>query len=571
MKEALVTPENNNMKTNLYIIILFTWVLIQPGFGQRDDSFNYEYALIEAARQKTIGNINESIKLYQKCLEENPESALVYYELGSIYIALNQPDISEKLLRRAYELESDNYWYVLAYSQILNFQKEYKLLAQVLKDYLKIDNNLRIKFSLANAYHNIGKERRALRILEGIEKNKGISEQVLLKKVEIYKQQKKFDKGEKELKKLLRIFPEAPEYNIIMAEFLEETSRMEKAVKFYKRAYQLDSTNLYAISNLADYYTGKGIMEEGLYFLNRAFTLDDIKLEKKLSTIVYFLGKDELVKNNRKEFEEVINTLMSKYPDNTDILSIAYDFHREGENFQDAYMIIRSLLEKNKDNYMLWQQAIYTASMLNKYNDIMEMGNEALTIFPNKKELKLFTGIAYFQNENFEQAYTYLVDGYESGLDMGVQIQFLTFLAESSYKLKKVDESFYYFEELLLLQPDNYMVMNNYSYYMALEEITLERAEELSRKAINEYPQNPTYLDTYAWILFKLNRYEEAYDYISKAVAKEIEDPDVYFHYAWILCKTGDKERSGEYFKKAQNSGFSDIEEIRKGLKSCEE
>ncbi len=568
---ASVIPGKTNMKRNIIILLIISVFVIKSGNAQSGDNFNYEYALIEAARQKTIGNINESIKLYQKCLDENPRSALVYYELGSIYIALNQPDISEKFLAKAYELEEDNYWYVLAYSQILNYQAKYKNLVKVLKNYLKKQDNLRIQFTLANTYSKIGKERKALNILESIERKNGISEQVLLKRVEIYKDQSKFDKGEKELKKLLNVFPEAPQYNIIMAEFLEETGRMTEAVKFYKYAYELDTTNIYAISNLADYYMEEEEIEEGLYFLNRAFTLDDIKIEKKISTLVYFIGQDDLVQKYNDEMETILRTLINRHPDNYDIKTIAYDFYSETEKFELAYSVIKDLLEEKNDNFMLWQQAIYTASLLNKFDDIIEMGNEALKIFPNKDELKLFVGIAYFQKEEFEKAYNLLNEGYENGLDLGVQIQYLTFLGESAYKLGKIEEAFYYFEELLLLQPDNYMVMNNYSYYMALEEITLDRAEELSRVTINKFPKNPTYLDTYAWILFKIKRYQEAYDYIKRAVSKEVEDPDVYFHYAWILCKIGKKELSREYFKKAKDAGFDDIQELDKGLKHCKE
>ena len=563
-------PEKSNMKKHLLIIMIISVFVIKSGNAQSGD-FNYEYALIEAARQKTIGNINESIKLYQKCLEANPQSALVYYELGSIYIALNQPDISEKFLSRAYEIEEDNYWYVLAYSQILNYQKKYKKLVKVLKNYLKKHDNLRIKFTLANTYYQLGKQRKALGILENIEKKNGISEQVLLKKVEIFKDQSKFDKGQKELTKLLNVFPEAPQYNIIMAEFLEETGRMKEAVKFYKSAYELDTTNIYAISNLADYYMEEEEIEDGLYFLNRAFSLDNIKIEKKISTLVYFMGQDELVQKHNQEMETVVRTLMNKHPDNYDIKTIAYDFFSESEKYEDAYTVIKDLLEDKKDIFMLWQQAIYTASLLNKYEDIIEMGNAAMRIFPNKDELKLFIGIAYFQKEQYEKAYEFLMEGYENGLDLGVQVQYLTFLGESAYKLEKIEEAFYYFEELLLLQPDNYMVMNNYSYYMALEEVTLDRAEELSRITIDKFPKNPTYLDTYAWILFKIQRYQEAYDYIRGAVSKEVEDPDVYFHYAWILCKIGKKELSQEYFKKAEDAGFNDLNELNEGLKHCKE
>ncbi len=570
-REDLVIQEKVNMKTKFKLILILTIAFLANGFSQSTDDFNYEFALIEAARQKTIGNINESIKLYQKCLAENPESAVVYYELGSIYIALNQPDISEKFLLKAYELENSNYWYVLAYSQILDYQKEYNELLKVLKDYLEVDNNLKITYTLANTFHKLGKERKALRILEKMERDYGVSEQVLLKKVEILKKQNKFLKGEDEIGKLLDLFPEAPEYHIIMAEFLEETGQIQKAIDFYQKAYQLDSMNLYAITNLADYYTEKGEMNQALYYINRAFTLEEVKLEKKMSSLVFFLSRKELLHEHKERFKDILNTLLNLYSENFEIAAIAYDFYMEIEDYERAYGVIKTLLENKKDNYLLWQQAIYTASLLEKYDDMIMLGEEAITIFPNKGQLKLFSGIAYFQKEKYQDSYKLLLEGYENGYEPGEQIQYLTFLAESAYKLGKVQKAFYYFEELLLLEPDNHLAMNNYSYYMALEGSTLERAEELSLKTIMANPENPTYLDTYAWVLFKLKRYEEAYDFIKKAISKEVEDPDIYFHYAWILCQNGENELAGQYFKKARDLGYNDDKKIEKGLNCCKE
>lgn len=541
------------------------------GFCQHEEKFDYEFALIEAARQKTIGNINESIKLYQKCLEAFPESDVAYYELGSIYAALNQAEISGRLLERAHELSPDNYWYILAYSQILDFQQEYRKLIKVLKKYLKENDKSMMWFSLANTYHKLGKNRRAFRILDRMENEQGLSEKVLLKKVEIYKAENKYQKGEKELKKLLEVFPESPEYNIIMAEFLEETGMDEKSVVYFRKAYELDTTNLYAISNLADYYTTNNNMKEGLYFLNRAFTLDEIEIEKKLNTLVYFLGEKHTIEKFTSEFIDIMNTLLSKYPDNYEVKTIAFDFFSNIEHYSKSYEIIHNLLDEHEDKYIFWERAIYIASLLNKYGEIIDLGEKALAIFPNKRELKLFIGIAYYQKENYEECYRYLSESYEPGLEMQQELQYLTFLAESAYKLNKIDESFYYFEELLLLQPDNYAVMNNYSYYMALEDITLRRAEELSRQTIEQNPDNSTYLDTYAWILFKLDNYSEALEYIQKAMKREIEDAEVFFHYAWILCKTGDKSESRKYFERARSAGYNDELELEEGIKFCAE
>ena len=56
----------------------------------------------------------------------------------------------------------------------------------------------------------------------------------------------------------------------------------------------------------------------------------------------------------------------------------------------------------------------------------------------------------------------------------------------------------------LQLNPQNLPVLNNYSYYLSLDKRDLDKAEMMSGITIKAEPMNPTYLDTYGWIL--LNR-----------------------------------------------------------------
>ncbi|MGC9342051.1 MAG: tetratricopeptide repeat protein, partial [Bacteroidales bacterium] len=290
-----------------YFYIVFILVFsFSEVIGQEEDSYTYEFALVEAARQKTIGNINEAIKLYKRCIEVQPDSDIAYYELGSIYAALNQEEIAEQFLSKAYNIDPDNYWYLLAYIQILNYKEKNKEIITLINEYLKGNNDLRMNYVLANAYTNIGKEKKALKILEKIEKENGIAEQILLKRVEILKESGKNDKAEQELLKLIKVIPESPEYHIIVAEFYEETGNMPMALEYFKEAYNLDSTNIYAISNLADYYTQNGPVDLGLFYLDRAFSLDQITIEKKLSTLLYYLGEDDMLVKYNPEFNQII-------------------------------------------------------------------------------------------------------------------------------------------------------------------------------------------------------------------------------------------------------------------------
>jgi tetratricopeptide (TPR) repeat protein len=68
------------------------------------------------------------------------------------------------------------------------------------------------------------------------------------------------------------------------------------------------------------------------------------------------------------------------------------------------------------------------------------------------------------------------------------------------------------------------MVLNNYAYYLSEKKKNLERAEAMSRKSNELEPNNATYMDTYAWVLYQMKRYEQAAEWMDKTVEQMQKD-----------------------------------------------
>ena len=552
------------------LLLIFLVTVSLTSFGQDTEDYNYQYALTEAARQKVIGNLQDAIILYKKCIDAKPESSVAYYELGSIYAALKEPDLAEDYLNKSYVRDPSNYWYVVAYDQILKRNGKDKEAIKICRKYLKEDKDSRILFNISESLVAMKKYKKAVKVLNSIEKRNGLSEMVSLKKVEIYKKWGKFDEGLSELMKLRGNMPEAPEFNILVAEYLEEGGRKDEAINYYKKAFELDSTNIYAITNLADYYNQNGFTEKGYYYLGKAFSLDQINVSKKLNTMMFFLKNDSLMNADSTRIGQLVQELVTKYPENYDINTVAYDFYNKTDQVNKAYTIIEKLLMLKTDNYVLYQQALFKASRLGKYDDIVKYGNEALRYFPNKPELKLFIGIALYQKGSYEKSLETLQSGYNPELNSGLKTQYLTFLGESAYRSGNYDDSFAYFDALLALDPDNLMIKNNYSYYMATAAIDLKKARKLSGETIQKDPENGTFLDTYGWILFKSGDYVQAKIYLEKAIKNSTGNSEISFHYAEVLYKLGDRDLALTWFEKARDEGMhsSSLDERIRELKN---
>ena len=88
----------------------------------------------------------------------------------------------------------------------------------------------------------------------------------------------------------------------------------------------------------------------------------------------------------------------------------------------------------------------------------------------------------------------------------------------------RYDEAFAAFDSALVYNKDNVAYLNNYAYYLSLREERLDEAAEMSRRTLKAAPDNPIYLDTYAWIMFVSRQYDEAERVMHKVVPPDSTD-----------------------------------------------
>ncbi len=80
----------------------------------------------------------------------------------------------------------------------------------------------------------------------------------------------------------------------------------------------------------------------------------------------------------------------------------------------------------------------------------------------------------------------------------------------------------------------------------------LDRAFAMAARAVELDGNNATLLDTYAWVLFRLGRLQEARRTMQQAISFDrSENPELYLHYGDILAALGEKFMAETYWRKA--------------------
>jgi tetratricopeptide (TPR) repeat protein len=221
---------------------------------------------------------------------------------------------------------------------------------------------------------------------------------------------------------------------------------------------------------------------------------------------------------------------------------------------QESY---KRALKINDQVYQIWEQLLRIQVSRGEFEQAITDGEHALSIFPNQAVLYLYTGIGYAQTQKHEKAIAYL----KSALDLETEdkdiiVQIHSTMGDSYNALKQFKLSDQSYTKALELDPRNSYVLNNYAYYLSLREENLVEAEKMSRRSNELDPDNSSSEDTYAWILFKLKKYEEARIWIERALQHNSKSAVQLDHYGDILYLLGEKGKAVEQWRVAKEMGL---------------
>jgi tetratricopeptide (TPR) repeat protein len=140
--------------------------------------------------------------------------------------------------------------------------------------------------------------------------------------------------------------------------------------------------------------------------------------------------------------------------------------------------------------------------------------------------------------------------------DSGFISDMFALVGDIQHELGNTADCYIAYDSALVYNADNLGALNNYAYFLSLEGRELDKAQQMSFKTVEAEPENMTYIDTYMWILFVLERYDEAKAYAEKLLSLGEEDaPVVLEHCGNIFAKCGDINRAVELWSEAQKQG----------------
>lgn len=522
------------------------------------DEITYQYNIFEADKYFNEENYELAESYYLLCLNFQPENPYLLYRLASISLQQKDLNSAEIYIDKCLNYNDTNEWYLYLAGNIYGFNAKLEKAEKIFNKLISLKpNEFDFYVCLADVYIKGNKLKKALSIYELIEKKFGIDETIVMQKKNIYLQLKNKKKAEEELVKLINYYPEEVQFQRILADFYYQLGDLDKAISAYKKILADNPSDGVSHIGLAGCYHSKKDIDNFFNEITAGFSSLMVSVEIKISILIDITHDPKLINENFDKVFNLSELLVKIYPDDPDANTIYADFQMNKGNIYIARLALQKVIETRKNKYGIWEQILFIDNQMADWNSMIKHSAEAIEYFPNIPFFYFFNGISNFQLSKYTQAKKSLEFGY-SILPKNDPLlsDFLTFMGEVYYKLDDKETAYSYFDKLLDADPGNLMVMNNYSYYLSLDKANLQKAREMSLQTIQKEPENSTYLDTYAWILFEMKQYSEALKYIKKAVDFDSTRSGVIIeHYGDILYFNDDAEGALEQWKRVKTIG----------------
>lgn len=527
----------------------------------------FEYLYVEALKQKMFGNAQKAIQLLSSCLDIDPNSSAAMYELANIHAANNDFTSASLLLEKAISINSENKWYKLLLAQIYQKQRKFSESAELYTELIQLEpDNLEYLYMRAALLANAEKYQEAIDAFTAMEEKTGVNEQISIEKQQIYLSMGEVDKAFEEIEKLIDYDPSETKYLGLLADLYQSQGDSENALKYYKKIQEMEPGNGFVHFSLANFYLESGDEEKSFEETKEGFKSNEVDMQTKLQMYMMLTSNREESKITENKELELIQLLLEEYPDEFLVRTIYADYFLKKNKLEEAREQMLKALDIQQDDYMVWERVLFIDNDLQDWDGLYKHSKNAMDLFPNQPQTYFLHAISCVQLEKFEETKKAVEEGLDYVVDNPqLQGQFLMLKGEAIYKLGDHDEAFTFFDEAVNLDPDNYIALNNYAYYLSVANKNLDKAERMSGKVVERFPDNPTYLDTHAWVLFKKGEYSLAKFYMQSALNNGGQDnPTLLEHYGDILFMLQKLDEAKQFWEKAKNNGSTSEVLLRK-------
>ena len=516
----------------------------------------FDYFFLEAVRMKENGQYDAAYELYKHCLDINPASGAALYEISQFYMYLGQEAKGEEALKQAIRSDESNFWYkqTLAsyYEQKRNMPKAISVYENMAEQF---PSRLEPLMSLVDLYNRTKSYQNVITVLNRLEELDGKSEQISMEKFRMYLLMGKQDSAFIEIENLSKEYPYDLRYQNILGDVYLNNGKYPEALATYQHILKEEPHYAPAVLSMASYYQKTG--QDSLYQLQLDTILmnDNVLSDTKMELMRQNILQSEQTTKDSTQIVALFKRILARPQQNADLAMLCAQYMITKNMKEESVPVLEQVLSLDPENKPAYLQLLSYAIQDNDLDKVIQIATSALEYHPDALEFYYYCGIAHYQKEETDKAldvFTRGVRQINEKSDKQIASDFYAILGDIYHQKGRAEESYAAYDSSLVYNPDNIGTLNNYAYFLSIDKKQLDKAEEMSYRTVKAEPENKTYLDTYAWILFEKGRYTEARIYIEQALRNGGDKSRVIVeHCGDIYYMLGEKDKALAYWEKA--------------------
>ncbi|MBP3774341.1 MAG: hypothetical protein ILA34_03195 [Bacteroidaceae bacterium] len=524
----------------------------------------YEKYYLEAVTQAGLGHFAAQQELLRRALKYCPHSPEALFAMADL--SSQNPLCSEEetaaLYRKAIALWPDNNEFVWEFAkyQIKTGQADSAtvLLERLTNDPLRRGNAYSL---LGNVYEHAGKFEQLLQVTDRWEKDEGKDESIDWTRVRALMRLARYDDALLRVDSMCLAYPQSDYYPVVKAEIYLDQGDTARALAQNEAVMQDNPDNRHAQIFLVRYYQMRGEQAQLEKQIEKVILNPKQDMELRANFLQTYM-KSKSGKGQDNQVDRIFRSLLQEPMESPELMNV-FVSSLSAKNAPDtAYVpVMTKLLEidptdkvsRLREVWGLFSQKKYAAAALSaeegiKYNPqellLYVLGGNSCTVLKEKEraERVFSAGMPYAKNNKDKD----LVSNYYSAY------------GDLMHEAGKAEYSYALYDSSLVYNPSNVSTLNNYAYFLALEKSELDKAERMAALAVKYEPDEPTFLDTYAWVCFVRGDYAKAQIYIEQAL-KNIKggstDSSLYEHAGDIYIHLGQVEDAVNAWKRALEAG----------------
>ena len=517
--------------------------------------------------------------LFLRAIERDSNYAPAHYEFAGS-ILYDEPERAIKHARRAAQLDSTNRWYKQLYGQTLLVGERYAEALPVFEKLVQTERNLDFYRLLALLYDRDQRPFSAIAILDSAERQFGVNPYLGEIKRRLLLSTHQFDRALEEAQKVVETIPYEPQNHIALGEVYALMQRDSLAEASFRKAVEIDPESVMAWAALGEHYNRRGATKAYLNATYKLFTLKSVPISEKISMFRQLTANRRFYRDNYPQIDIIATTLHNNYPKDKGVTDLFANHLINSGKIAEALTLYKEQTLEADADLDSFLAVMEIESYLGQADSVAHYLNRALKRFPSDATLYLRRGHLHLVTKEFDPALESYREAMKHADNDTLRSSILGFMGdvyhqkavngneivtEGAFGTRSSDRNerkmmakcYECYDKALALHPENSSVLNNYAYFLSLEERDLERALKMAEEATTLTANNSTYLDTRAWVLHKLGRNDEAKRIMRQAISLDTANSaDLQVHYGDILAALGERFMAEVYWRKALDNGY---------------